>query len=124
MKKFKELAEIAALLRSPEGCPWDREQTIASMYKHLESESAEVLQAIEKGDMQNLQEELGDLLFLILMIAEIAREDQHFDLEQVLGGIIDKVKRRHTWVFGDDKVSSAQEAVELWKKNKAKEKQQ
>ena len=120
-KDLKALIELAQKLRSDTGCPWDREQTIASMLKCVEDESHEVRQAIENGDHDNLREELGDLLFQIIMIAQIAEEQEYFNMDQVMSGIYDKILSRHTWVFGNDKATTPEEALALWKQNKSKE---
>jgi tetrapyrrole methylase family protein / MazG family protein len=124
MKKrtFKDILLLAEKLRSKTGCPWDRKQTIESMLKHLIEEAEEVKQAIHKKDHVNLQEELGDLLFQIVMIAQIAKENKKFDMEKVLQNIYKKIVSRHTWVFGKDKAKTPEEAVEMWLKNKQKEK--
>lgn len=119
---FQELLRLAAILRSPEGCPWDRKQTIQSMLEHLDEEAGEVKQAIQKGDDQNLSEELGDLLFQIIMITQIAQEEGKFTMDEVISKIDHKIRSRHTWVFGDDKAETAEEALELWKRNKQQEK--
>jgi len=121
-KTFKDLKEVAAKLRSETGCPWDRKQTISSMLKYIEEEVGEVREAIEKDDHENLKEELGDVLFQIVMIAQIAKEHKYFDLDDVVDGIYDKIISRHTWVFGDDKALTPEEALKMWKENKAKEK--
>ena len=125
MKKvgFKDLLKLAEILRSEKGCPWDREQTIASMLEFIESEVHEVRIAIENGDHENLREELGDVMFQLIMVAQIAKENKYFDMDDVIKYIDKKVRDRHTWVFGDDKVETAEEAIALWRKNKAKEKQ-
>lgn len=123
-KTFEYLCELADKLRSPSGCPWDREQTIASMLHCIEEETAEVTQAIENGDHENLQEELGDVLFQVVMIAQIAKEHGYFNIDDVIAGISDKIVSRHTWVFGEDKASTPEEALALWKINKIKEKEQ
>ena len=125
MKKagFKDLLKLAEILRSEKGCPWDREQTIASMLEFIESEVHEVRVAIENGDHENLREELGDVMFQLIMVAQIAKENKYFDMDDVIKDIDIKIRDRHTWVFGDDKVETAEEAIALWKKNKAKEKQ-
>jgi len=120
---FNNLLELAALLRSPDGCPWDRQQTIQSMAEHLAEEAEEVKEAIEKNDHSNLKEELGDLLFQIVIIAQIAKEQGEFDMDDVMKVIDHKIRSRHTWVFGDDKADTPEEALALWKKNKEKEKQ-
>ncbi len=125
MKKagFKDLLKLAEILRSEKGCPWDREQTIASMLEFIESEVHEVRIAIENGDHENLREELGDVMFQLIMVAQIAKENKYFDMDDVIKDIDIKIRERHTWVFGDDKVDTAEEAIALWRKNKAKEKQ-
>jgi MazG family protein len=119
---FQNLIDIAKKLRSPTGCPWDREQTIESMLKCLKEESIEVEEAIEKGDHENLREELGDLLFQIVMICQIASEKGLFTMKEVMEDIVKKLIERHSWVFGTDKVANTEEAIAQWKKNKAKKK--
>lgn len=121
-KTFQDLCDLAAKLRSDTGCPWDREQTIASMLKCVEEEAHEVCQAIENGDHENLKEELGDVIFQVVMIAQIAKEHGYFNMDDVIQTISEKVISRHTWVFGDDKAATPEEALALWKKNKQKEK--
>ncbi len=118
--KFQELLDICKKLRSEEGCPWDRKQDYESMKKCIIEESAEVAEAIEKNDIPNLEEELGDLLFNILLIAQIASEKGDFDMKSVMEKIGEKIISRHTWVFGTDKAETAEEALALWKKNKKK----
>lgn len=122
MKQFQKLLNLAKKLRSPTGCPWDRKQTILSLAKHIEEESDEVLAAIKKGDDSNLEEELGDLLFNIIMITTIAAEQKKFRMSGVLQKIERKIVARHSWVFGPDrkKVKTAADALRLWKKNKKK----
>jgi uncharacterized protein YabN with tetrapyrrole methylase and pyrophosphatase domain len=121
-KTLKNLEELAEKLRSETGCPWDREQTIASMLKCVDEEVSEVRQAIENGDHENLKEELGDVLFQIVMIAQIAKEHEYFDFKDVIDGIYKKIVSRHTWVFGKDKAKTPEEAILMWKENKRKEK--
>ena len=120
MKSFSKLIALAKKLRSRTGCPWDRKQTILSLAKSLEEESDEVLSAIKKGDHKNLEEELGDLLFNIIMITQIAQEKKYFKMSGVMRKIEKKIISRHTWVFGKDakKVKTAEDALRLWKKNK------
>lgn len=122
-KDFNHLLALAAKLRSPTGCPWDREQTIASMLECVVEEADEVKQAIENGDHENLAEELGDLLFQIIMISQIAKEHKYFTMDDVTKRIADKIVSRHTWVFGKDKAKTPEEAIAIWKLNKAKEKE-
>lgn len=121
-KTFADLCKLAEKLRSETGCPWDREQTILSMLKCVENEAKEVCDAIENGDHENLKEELGDVLFQIVMIAQIAHENGYFNMDDVIGGISNKIISRHTWVFGKDKAKTPEEAIAMWKRNKAKEK--
>ena len=120
-KTLKDLKALAQKLRSPLGCPWDRKQTIASMLKYIDEEVEEVRQAIENGDHDNLKEELGDVLFQIVMISQIAKENKYFDLDDVITNIYKKITSRHTWVFGKDKAKTPEEAVKMWKRNKKKE---
>lgn len=120
-RTFKQVVKLAEKLRSETGCPWDRKQTIASMLQYIDEEIAEVRQAIENGDHKNLEEELGDVLFQLIMISQIAKENGYFDMDDVLNGIYKKIVSRHTWVFGKDKVTTPEEALEMWAKNKEKE---
>ncbi len=119
---FQKLCYLAKRLRAKDGCPWDREQTIASMLECVEEEAREVRVAIENGDHENLKEELGDVLFQIIMIAQIAKEHGYFEMDDVLDHIDKKIRSRHTWVFGDKSAATPEEAINLWKQNKRKEK--
>jgi len=115
------LMALVAKLRSPEGCPWDRKQTLHDIKRYLLDEAYEVAQAIDSGDRDNLREELGDLLFQIVFIARLAEEDGAFDLEDVIEAIRDKMIRRHPHVFGDANLSSPQEVVKQWEEIKERE---
>ncbi len=119
---FETFHEIIAHLRAPEGCPWDRKQTNASLAQALVDEVYEVIDAIETGDDVNLAEELGDLQLLIMMHAQIAEERDAFRLEDVYHGISAKIVRRHPHVFGDLAASNAEEVVGLWQQVKSDEK--
>lgn len=123
MYTFKELTEITAKLRSPEGCPWDREQTFESLMPCLKEEAGEVMAAVENKDMENLCEELGDLLFQVMINSQIAAERGDFTIDDVVDGICKKMVRRHPHVFGDVKISTPQEGVELWRRIKREEKE-
>ena len=116
------LMAILRRLRSPDGCPWDREQTRQSLVRHLEGECAELIYAIEKEDVPNICEELGDVLMNLLFQVTIAEEHGEFTLAEVWRGIIDKMVRRHAHVFGSEHASDAEEVAELWQKIKATEK--
>lgn len=120
-KTFNHLCWLAAKLRSDTGCPWDRQQTIASMLECIEEEAGEVSAAIKNGDHENLKEELGDVLFQIIMIAQIAGENGYFKMEDVIATIEHKIISRHTWVFGKDKAKTPEEAIAMWGRNKALE---
>ena len=97
--RFEELREIVERLRAPGGCPWDREQTNASLSPKLVEEVYETVAAVQNNDDANLREELGDVLLLILMHAEIAREQNRFDVDEVIETITAKLIRRHPHVF-------------------------
>ncbi|MBN1542182.1 nucleoside triphosphate pyrophosphohydrolase [candidate division KSB1 bacterium] len=117
-KKFTQLIEIMAKLRSPEGCPWDREQTHESLRQHLLEEAYEVIEAIDEHRIHDLADELGDLLLQIIFHAQMAAERKEFTITQVLDAIIEKLIRRHPHVFGDEKVESASDQIKLWEKTK------
>ena len=118
--------EIMAQLRSPEGCPWDQEQTHQSLTRCLIEEVSETLEAIDDQDMELLEEELGDLLLQVVFHAQIAKENGNFDIEDVARGISDKLIRRHPHVFGDEKgtIDQADQVVDRWEQVKAEEKKQ
>jgi tetrapyrrole methylase family protein/MazG family protein len=122
-KLFEDLVAVQARLRAPGGCPWDREQTHSTLKTYLIEEAYEVLDAIEKGSPQELEEELGDLLLQVLFHADLARESGVFDISNVITGIHDKMVRRHPHVFGNVKAETAGEVLKNWAQLKAKEKQ-
>ncbi len=124
METFDDLVRIVAKLRSKEGCPWDREQTFASLKKCLADETKEVFQAIDAQDMENLCEELGDVLLQVVMNSQIAAEKGLFTIEDVISGLCRKMVRRHPHVFGDAKASSPEESLRLWKQIKEQEKKE
>ncbi len=116
------LAETVAALRSPDGCPWDQEQTSLSLREGLLEEAYEVLAAIDADDQANLREELGDLLYHIVMQTQIAAEANSFTLTEVVAGIETKLKRRHPHVWGDWQVSSSADVLRNWEILKRQEK--
>jgi MazG family protein len=117
-----DLLAIMAKLRAPDGCPWDRKQTHASLLNYLIEESYEYVDAVEAGDKANMREELGDVLLQVVFHAQLASETGDFDFAAVVQGIADKLVRRHPHVFGDVKLDGA-EAVEVkWAELKQEEK--
>jgi len=120
--QFSRLVEIVKTLRGDNGCPWDKRQTTESLVKYLKSEVDELLAAIDNADPSNLCEELGDVLFILVMIAEINETEKSFSLSDVLSGITEKLIRRHPHVFAGKQVSDEQELREQWEKIKAMEK--
>ncbi len=120
---FEDLVAVQARLRAPGGCPWDREQTHATLKTYLIEEAYEVLDAIENAAPTELKEELGDLLLQVLFHADLALEAGHFDISDVVLGIRDKMIRRHPHVFGDVKVDSSSDVLKNWAHLKAAEKQ-
>ena len=118
---FDALRALCARLRSPGGCPWDREQTLESLRAYLIEETYEVVDAIEGGDRRALAVELGDLLFHIVFASRIAEENGWFDAADVCRGIHAKMVARHPHVFGEVEVSSAAEVVRNWEAIKSRE---
>ncbi len=118
---LEAFAEVVAHLRAPDGCPWDREQTHASLRQHLLEESYEALGAMDSGDSVHMREEFGDLLLQIVLNSQIGYEEQTFSLTQVLKGIHDKIIRRHPHVFGDATVAGVQGVLQNWEKLKEQE---
>lgn len=124
MDKLGSLESLVALvgkLRSPEGCPWDRKQTLHDIKRYLLDEAYEVIQAIDSGNRDNLREELGDLLFQIVFVARLAEEEGAFDLWDVISSVHEKMVRRHPHVFGDVNLNSPQEVMKKWEEIKERE---
>ncbi len=121
-KLFGELRAIMARLRSPEGCPWDKEQGLSDLGGYILEEAEEAAEAIRKGDPEHVAEELGDLIFNIIFAARIGEEEGTFDMAQVLSGIRDKMVRRHPHVFGDAEASTPDEVLVHWNRAKEQEK--
>lgn len=127
MSAIEKLLQVMADLRNPQGgCPWDLRQTSRSIAAHTLDETHELIDAIERDDIENLKEELGDLLFNIVFHARIAEEKGAFDFDDVAKGITDKMLRRHPHVFGDarDRQWSDAELAQQWQARKAEEKRQ
>ena len=122
MQTIEQLLAIMARLRNPEsGCPWDLEQSFATIAPHTIEEAYEVDDAIRRGDMEGLREELGDLLLQVVFHAQMASEQGLFDFEAVTQTLVDKLVRRHPHVFGDADVKTAEEQTRVWEELKAQE---
>lgn len=119
---FDGLVAVVAALRAPDGCPWDREQTHASLKPHLVEETYEVLEAIDANDPSALREELGDLLLQVLMHSQIASETGAFDIHQVVQHLVDKLIARHPHVFGEAHAETAEQVLKNWDKTKRQQK--
>ena len=118
---LESLQEVIAHLRAPEGCPWDRKQTHASLRPHLLEESYEALTAMDSGDAPALREELGDLLLQIMLNAQIAAEAGDFTLNDVAHGIYEKLIRRHPHVFGELELEGVEGVLSNWERLKESE---
>jgi len=122
MTKFNELKKVFKTLHGPKGCLWDKKQTHKSLLKYLKEESGEFISAVRKNDLRNMEEELGDILLQVMFHAQIASKENKFGIEDVIGGLIRKLKRRHPHVFGNVKVKSAGQVVKNWNRIKKDEK--
>jgi tetrapyrrole methylase family protein/MazG family protein len=123
LSKFEALVGIIAGLRAPDGCPWDRKQTHASLRENLLAECYEVLEALDEGDTGKLCDELGDLLMQIVLHAQIAAESGEFELGDVVRGINTKLIHRHPHIFGSSKVRDAEEVAHNWESLKQEERE-
>ena len=117
-----KLVELMAYLRSPAGCPWDRAQDYDSVKGLLLEEAYEVIDALQQRDFDAVEEELGDLLFQVVFYARLAEEDNKFGIDRVIEGVHAKLMRRHPHVFGEQRASTPEEALESWNAAKEKEK--
>ncbi len=118
---LESFAGTIAVLREPDGCPWDREQTHQTLRPHLLEEAYETLQALDEEDMDSLEEELGDLLLQIVLHAQIAMENEEFSMADVIRGINRKIIRRHPHVFGSGEAKTAEEVLGNWELIKSEE---
>ena len=122
LREVARLMDVMARLRAPRtGCPWDIEQTFASLVPHTLEEAYEVAEAAESGDPDGLCDELGDLLFQVVFYSRIAEEQGQFDLEKVADGICAKLIRRHPHVFADAQVADVAQQTREWERHKAEE---
>ncbi|MCP3676576.1 MAG: nucleoside triphosphate pyrophosphohydrolase, partial [Deltaproteobacteria bacterium] len=116
-----ELISIMERLRAPGGCPWDREQTTESLVPFIIEEAYEVIAAIDAQSPEMLKDELGDLLFQIIFLCQLAGEEGQFTMEDVIKGSVEKMVRRHPHVFADEKAESTQEVLKNWARIKKEE---
>jgi len=121
-ERFERAVEIMARLRAPGGCPWDREQSFDTIKPYTLEETYEVLEAIDNRDWPELTGELGDLLLQVLFYSQMAREEGHFSIDDVLDRLANKLVDRHPHVFGDVKADTPAEVLRNWEVLKAEEK--
>ena len=119
---FEALIALARYLRTPEGCPWDREQGAADFARFLADEVREQVEALDSGDNRHAREEFGDVFFTLLATAAAAEEEGRFRLGDALEQIHEKMIRRHEHVFGDATAETAEDVVRVWEEAKRKEK--
>ncbi len=120
--ELERLVDIVAVLRSKNGCQWDREQTHKSLRPNMIEEAYEAVDAIDDNDIKNLREELGDVLLQVVLHSQIAKDEGDFDIEDVAKELSDKLIHRHPHVFGNEKVNSTDEILSNWDKLKKEEK--
>jgi len=119
---FDEFVELIAVLRGPDGCPWDKEQTHASIAKNMVEEAYEAVHAIETDDVAEIREELGDVLLQVVLQSQIAADDAEFTIDDVVAGIHAKIVRRHPHIFGDEVAAGdAEQVLANWDQIKAGE---
>ena len=121
MNNFQKLVDIMTLLRSNDGCPWDKVQTSESIKPYLIEETYEVIEAIDEKDPVKMKEELGDLLLQVVFHAQIAKDRGEFDINDVINKISDKMVSRHPHVFGDAKFETPEEVTKQWQDRKREE---
>ena len=122
MQNIEKLQDIMRALRDPDsGCPWDIKQDFSSITPYTIEEAYEIADAIERGDMHDLKDELGDLLFHVIFYAQMASEKKDFSFDDVVEAINDKLVRRHPHVFADDKAGTDEELLKAWEQQKTSE---
>lgn len=122
LPEFQRLCEVIATLRSPQGCPWDRQQTLKSIKPYTLEETYELLEAIDADDNEAIREELGDVLLQVILDAQIAADEGRFGLEEVVRLLTDKMIRRHPHVFGDEQGATTDQIRARWQTIKQQEK--
>jgi MazG family protein len=121
MSAIDDLRKTMARLRAPDGCPWDREQTHASLVRCLIDEVSELIETIDHGDYPHMREELGDVLIQVVFHSQIAAEQGHFTFDDVARDINDKLVRRHPHVFGAGRLETSEQVITEWERIKATE---
>ena len=122
MKSIQELVDIMSALRDPEtGCPWDRQQTMESIIPYTLEEIYELVDALERNNMEDVRDELGDLLFHVIFYSQMASESGSFGFADVIAGVCDKLKRRHPHVFSGQQVDTIEDVKSNWEKIKREE---
>ncbi len=124
MESFSKLLNIIDRLLGPDGCPWDREQTLFTLQPYLLEETHELIEAIDSGDFQKISEEIGDVLFELVFMAKLAQMQGKFSVDDAMEEICEKLIRRHPHVFSDVQVSSQEEIMRNWDAIKKLEKGQ
>lgn len=122
MSAIDDLRKTIARLRAPDGCPWDQEQTHATLTRCLIDECSELLDTIDRLDMPHMREELGDVLIQVVFHAQLAEEAGHFDLDAVAQEVNEKLIRRHPHVFGENRLETSEQVLVQWDAIKAQEK--
>lgn len=118
---FTKLKRVFRRLHGPRGCLWDKKQTHKSLIPHLEEEVREFIAAVKSNDRRQIKEELGDLLLHVMFNAQIASKERAFTIEEVIDGLINKLKRRHPHVFAGARVSSSRQIIANWNRIKSEE---
>ncbi len=120
--KFTELKKVFNTLHGPKGCLWDRKQTHKTLLPYLKEETKEFIHAVRDKNYCHMKEELGDILLQVMFHSQIAKKEKNFTVEEVIDGLIKKLKRRHPHVFGKTKVKSTTQIIRNWHRIKKKEK--
>jgi tetrapyrrole methylase family protein/MazG family protein len=121
MDRFKKLLDVASVLLGPNGCPWDREQTLLSLQPYLLEEAHELIEAIDMQDPQKMKEELGDLLYTVIFVAKLAEKEKLFTLFDSIEAITEKLIRRHPHIFSGVQVKDSEDVMRNWEEIKMKE---
>ncbi|MEM8727214.1 MAG: MazG family protein [Chlamydiota bacterium] len=124
MEAFDRLIEIVDTLHGPDGCPWDRKQTFQSLRPHILEEVYELLDSIDGEDVKGMVEELGDILFQVLLFAKVGEKRKLFSFKEIIAIVSEKLVRRHPHVFGDVELKTSEEVIDQWERIKKEEKKE